>query len=141
MAIKDVIVAISGMGAFDDVEHPVFMAFSWIVSDDPMRLCPDDENLPQRYALVLLYFATFGDDWNKCTRDGGTPCTGAKFLSGHHECDWGGVTCDSLDRVIKINLGKSAQSFSAQVNHSTKGVWLTSKLLISMLLRCHNRFV
>ena len=108
MAIKDMIVAISGMGTFDDVEHPVFMSFSWIISDDPMRLCPEDINLYQRYALILLYFTTAGDDWNKCTRDGGTPCAGASFLSGSHECDWGGITCDSSGRVIKISLGKTS---------------------------------
>ena len=106
MAIAKNIMDISGEGGFDDVEHPVYRAFSWIVEDDPLRPCPDDTNLLQRYALSLLYFATNGDEWIKCDRKGNANCNGQQFLSGSHECSWGGITCDSVDRVQKINIGK-----------------------------------
>jgi len=95
------------MQAFDDPQHPVFLASSWIVSQDPMQSCPDDPNLTQRYVLVLLYYFTSGDNWSRCTRDGSTPCTGNRFLSGHHECTWGGVTCDASNHVKKISLDEN----------------------------------
>jgi hypothetical protein len=100
------VMSISGMGGFDDVEHPIYRAFSWIVEDDPLHLCPDDTNLLQRYALSLLYFATDGDNWIKCRRDDLAPCNAENFLSGSHECEWGGITCDSVNRIQKINIGK-----------------------------------
>jgi hypothetical protein len=98
--------SISGMGEFDDVEHPVYMAFDWIIDGDPLHLCPDDANLAQRYVLSLLYFSTGGDNWMKCRRDGLAPCIEENFLSGSHECEWGGITCDSLKRVKNLNIGK-----------------------------------
>jgi hypothetical protein len=105
-AIATQVVSISGTAGFDDPEHPVFMAFDWLVEEDTLRLCPDDANLLQRYVLALLYFSTGGDNWIKCRRDGVTLCQGENFLSNAHECEWGGITCDSLDRIQKLNLGK-----------------------------------
>ena len=95
------------MEAFDDLEHPVFIASSWIADEDPLQICPGDPKFMQRYTLVLLYFYTSGDNWTRCTRDATTPCIDERFLSDSHECNWGGVTCDSLNRVKKLNLGKS----------------------------------
>ena len=98
------VMEISGTGALDDPEHPVFMAFDWLVEEDTLYICPEDPNFAQRYALAVLYFATRGDQWTKCRRDGLTVCSGESFLSGAHECEWGGVTCDSLNRVTNLNL-------------------------------------
>jgi hypothetical protein len=107
ISIYEYLISLSGMQPFDDPQHPVFLASKWIVDDDPMVLCPGESNLAQRYALVLLYFYTSGDSWKTCTRDGSTKCRGNRFLSGYHECSWGGVTCDASGRVTKLNLGKS----------------------------------
>ena len=99
--------SISGDNAFDDVEDPAFMAASWISDEDPLKLCPGDRNFTQRYVLALLYFYTSGDNWKRCTRYSERECFGQRFLSDHDECSWGGVTCDSQNRVTKLNLGKS----------------------------------
>lgn len=107
LQIGAIVVAISlSVDTFDDVEHPGYQAYSWIVDDDELYLCPSDPNLAQRYVLVLLYFSTRGDQWTKCRRDGSTPCDKNPFLSATHECEWGGVTCDDSQRVLKLNLGK-----------------------------------
>lgn len=108
LQIGATVVALSGLAAerFDDVEHPAYRAYNWIVDDDDMHLCPDDENLLQRYILALLYFTTGGDGWTKCSRDASMPCSRNSFLSDSHECEWGGVTCDDLQQVQKLNLGK-----------------------------------
>lgn len=94
------------MGALDDPEHPRFLAFEWLADNDPFHVCPDDENLDQRYVMGFLYFATDGDEWVKCRRNGMVTCGGENFLSSAHECTWGGVTCDSLNRIHKLNMGK-----------------------------------
>ena len=105
VAIGERILSLSNIGGLDDVENPVYLAFTWIAEDDPLFLCPDDINLLQRYVLALLYFATNGDNWSKCRRDGLAPCNAGNFLSGVHECMWGGITCDRLKRIKKLNLG------------------------------------
>ncbi len=103
--------SLSGENAFDDVEDPAFMAASWISDEDPLQLCPGDQNFTQRYVLALLYFYTSGDNWKRCTRYPTRECFGERFLSDFDECSWGGVTCDSQNRVTKLNLGKSFSVF------------------------------
>jgi len=105
--IASKVMQLSGDGALDDPEHPTYLAFDWIVDDDQLYVCPDDSNLLQRFALVVLYFSTRGDDWIKCRRDGLAACTAENFLSEFHECEWGGVTCDSLYRITNLNLDES----------------------------------
>jgi len=75
-----------------------------MVEDDPLKLCPDEAHVIQRYAFAVFYFTTLGDEWLSCTRDGTTPCNGEYFLSGMHECLWGGITCGPGRRVLNINL-------------------------------------
>jgi len=99
--------SLSGIEVLDDPHHPAFTARSWIANEDSLQLCPGDPNFTQRYALALLYFYTSGDNWIRCTKDTNTPCTGKSFLSNFHECSWGGVTCDSLLRIKKLNLDEN----------------------------------
>lgn len=104
--IFDYLSSLSGKEAIDDIEHPAFMASSWIADEDRIKVCPGDPNFTQRYILALLYFSTSGDDWVRCTRNSTTECAKNRFLSDFNECNWGGVTCDSQQRVTKLNLGK-----------------------------------
>ena len=86
-----------------DYEH----AFNWTVFRDDMFLCPDSENLIQRYVLSLFYFATGGDKWDYCSRrKGKTECPGRnRFLSRHHECTWAGIACSGTT-VTRIEFGE-----------------------------------
>ena len=104
--IFDYLSSLSGKGAIDDIEHPAFMAGSWIADEDRIKVCPGDPNFTQRYILAILYFSTSGDDWVRCTSNSTTECAKNRFLSDFNECNWGGVTCDSQQRVTKLNLGK-----------------------------------
>jgi hypothetical protein len=101
------LVSLSGSAPFDDPDHPLTSASSWIISQDPLQLCPGDANLSQRYALVVLYFFTNGDAWKRCRRDGSVSCSGNNFLSGYHECSWGGITCDAQRNILRINLDEN----------------------------------
>lgn len=102
--IAKAVTDISGFERFDDSESAVWQAFIWLVNDDGRKVCPDDESLAQRYALAVLYFATDGDNWMRCRRDGLPLCADEDFLSDFNECLWGGIACDSFGRVQNVNL-------------------------------------
>lgn len=77
-----------------DLKTPHGMAYDFIVSKDKRKLAADDPNLPQRYVLALIFYATGGkdlDEWapapNEKARHGWNSGT-AHFLSGLHECHW-----------------------------------------------------
>lgn len=84
-------------------DSPQALAFDWITEDDELRVCPDDPNVVQRYVLGVLYFATSGDSWHRCAVKS-EDCDGSNFLSGTHECSWGGVVCDDQGNIIEIHL-------------------------------------
>lgn len=79
---------------------PQNLAFNWLVDDDAFGICPDDEKLIQRYVMALFYFSTDGSSWTECGQVGG--CAGTNFLSGTHECDWAGISCNNDDCVTEI---------------------------------------
>lgn len=106
IAIFEFLKSLSGAEALNDSEQAGYMAGSWIADEDQLQVCPDDPNFTQRYVLALLYFYTSGDDWMRCTRNTTRQCNKKRFLSEFHECNWGGITCDSQNRITKINLGK-----------------------------------
>lgn len=106
----------------DDVEHqtltnttsPQFMAAEWMAEVDPRSAALNSEFL-ERYALVVLWFATRGENWNHPVN----------FLSLDHHCDWRstfqrddlsvfemGVECNEKSEVKSIVLRKYHQSFS-----------------------------
>ena len=98
----------SGGETLDDPSSPVYKSAEWLVTTDPMQICADDENLTQRYVLVLLYFSTSGDFWASCAQNSSnTSCPQGvnRFLSDTSECEWHGITCDA-GSVTHINLGK-----------------------------------
>ena len=80
------------------------MAFNWLVDDDAFGICPDDEKLIQRYVMAVFYFSTDGSSWTECGQVGG--CAGTNFLSGTHECDWAGISCNNDDCVTEMVFGE-----------------------------------
>lgn len=87
---------IVSMSDLADSFTPQGKAFDWIVSLDEMNLCPGDDRLTQRYAAVVLYFSTRGEDWNDNTA----------WLSANSECEWAGLTCNLIGEVTAVKLGK-----------------------------------
>ena len=105
--MKSIINQVSGASTLNDKTSPQWLAFQWLDEQDSLTVCPDNGNVAQRYGLALFYFATNGDEWLTCTRDGSKSCGGEPFLSGVHECKWGGITCGLANRVLNINLGSN----------------------------------
>lgn len=96
-------------------------AANWIISADPLSLSADASNLIQRYLLALFYYTTTDNGrrpWPSCNPpegDENTTCVFSKleidsvnestyyisvpavrWLSGTHECEWVGHSCDLL---------------------------------------------
>jgi len=75
--ILQVISTISGMEVTRDIESPQYKAACWLIYDDLRKLNATDVNLVQRYILMLIFYATNGDDWTKIL----------DFHSPSDECD------------------------------------------------------
>jgi Leucine-rich repeat (LRR) protein len=79
------------------------MAYEWIVHNDTDQvICPDSDNLFQRYALALFYFACNGFEW--------TIDEGKDYLSrDSSECDWYGIACaDDNSTIIGLHFDNSS---------------------------------
>jgi hypothetical protein len=101
----------SDAGALRDDSSPQFRALHWLADDDPAVLdlySTPIRILVERYVLVVLYFATLGENW----------VSQLNFLSVSSVCEWNngepqssvrrrGVYCNEYDLVAFLYLGKS----------------------------------
>ena len=101
-------------------------ALHWLLAEDPMQLKASDDNLLQRFVMILLYLQTTqSSHWKECnppTHDNPlcyhplglyydepseAPIWGHRWLSNFTECMWAGIVCDrETKKVITIELGK-----------------------------------
>lgn len=61
------------------------MALDWITNEDEAELCPDDNNLIQRYIMAVFYYSTDGDRWAECSA--GSPSARAEDDSGNADVE------------------------------------------------------
>lgn len=116
---KQILNRLSSVSSKDDLRDfttPQGMAYEFITEDDRAQLCPDDDNLTQRYIAAVLYYSTEGDGWAECfegDRDCGKGISkyGGKeaFLSEDSECEWAGLTCTRSGQLQRIELCKLLQ--------------------------------
>lgn len=50
-----------------DDRSPQGKALNWITNEDEAQLCPNDDNLIQRYIMAVFYYSTDGDRWAECS--------------------------------------------------------------------------
>mmetsp|Transcript_10894 Transcript_10894/g.16104 ORF Transcript_10894/g.16104 Transcript_10894/m.16104 type:complete len:445 (+) Transcript_10894:148-1482(+) len=119
--------------------YPQFMAVRWLALDDTYISADANADadavaaaagaystLLQRYALSVLYFASSGDTWDRCSRISSSPCEGEdmavegaggrRFLGNSSECEWEGITCSRKDGTIWIEL--TSNNLSSQPGNS-----------------------
>merc|ERR1719491_1016672 len=65
--IVDNLSVISFPDLFDEPSTPQRLALDWIVDEDSAQVCPDEDNLVQRYVMAVFYYSTNGDAWTKCS--------------------------------------------------------------------------
>lgn len=89
---------------------PQYHALQWLLHEDGLLLCPaNSKHIVQRWTLAVLYYATEGDAWFKCSNNAfATDNCGSespfhngerRFLSSVHECEWAGLVCN-IDRCV-----------------------------------------
>ena len=91
---------------------PQHRAFHWLMYEDEAYVCPEDDGIIQRYTVAVFYFSTGGDTWTRCGADESlSTCDEesgeVRFLSGAHECEWYGISCDGFKYVTKIAFEKN----------------------------------
>ena len=104
--IFEVLSEVSDRDELDDSDSPQGRSIVWLVVDDERQLCPDDDDLVQRYLLSVFYYSTDGEDWIECS-EGSSTCEregGESWLSDARECDWGGITCNNKGNIQKLEL-------------------------------------
>ena len=98
-------------------------AADWLINLDELRLCPEADDLIQRYVLAVFYYSTRGNQWLECsapdfedpiaidTDTANADCTivvddgeSDAWLTPSSECNWGGVICDIEGHVIGLEM-------------------------------------
>jgi hypothetical protein len=60
------------LAVLDTIADPILLrdpttiqgkAANWLIGEDELLVCPDDEKLIQRFALAVIYFATNRHGW------------------------------------------------------------------------------
>ncbi|KAL9182596.1 hypothetical protein ACHAXT_013248 [Thalassiosira profunda] len=130
--IVDILSVVSDPDLFEQPGSPQQKALDWLVDEDSSRLCPDDDNLVQRYTLAAFYYSTGGDAWKECSApavwdgkgiaEANEACTlttvnattifpndvrGTNaWLTPGSECRWGGVSCYPANtaNALKVNV-------------------------------------
>jgi hypothetical protein len=96
--------------ALQDLSSPQYAALDWMAnidSTDPLQFTMSDNELVERFVLVLLYFATGGASW----------LDQARFLSPSlNTCSWktgvGGLGCNDEGSVVSLDLSKFPNSLT-----------------------------
>jgi hypothetical protein len=127
-AIGRAVLRVSDAAALSVPSSPQARALQWITDVDTLSLCPDDQNLIQRYVAAVFYYSTEGDNWTQCSapNDLNDPSSisganadcnldikggggGSKaWLSPVSECDWGAVRCEAIgtEQIEIIDFGE-----------------------------------
>jgi len=112
--IMDVLNEIYSNGFPIDVTSFQHQAAEWLIEEDELYICPDDNKLMQRYVLTLFYFAMEGYDWNECYA-GDDECGTLSdslfygkvaYLSPVDECGWAGSNCDTSGMITALQFEK-----------------------------------
>jgi len=130
LGIREFVERVIGTEVLDDESSPSFKALRWITFNDPLQLLPQNPVFLQRFLLADFYFSTSMErPWDSCNppnlEEGEddkcvygklesltptvqrTPRAGSvRWVSGQHECEWVGVTCDEENQVRDVDLSK-----------------------------------
>lgn len=80
---------------FDTSQPAQVRAASWMMYGDPRKESHASPWLVSRYALVVFYYSTLGEEWVLSTN----------WLTKSHTCTWYGVSCDRFDaRMEELDL-------------------------------------
>lgn len=98
--LKTFLIPVSGEDIFQDEKSPQYRAAKYILDDPYTGQLTTAAQLNDRYATATFYFATEGDNWDKCSF-GDANCTSGQWLVDD-VCDWYGVSCNNDGRVASF---------------------------------------
>ena len=84
---------------------PQFLAANWIINEDFRQVAYNDPTLLQRFALAVIYFSTYGENWTSTQEFYNTSNATYDFLNDEDECTWFGVICPSDSTLTGLLLG------------------------------------
>lgn len=123
--IQEYLAVTSGEQALNTSGTPQNLAMTWLIDLDSKYICPTDPSVIQRYVMAVFYYSTRGDRWRQCQAP--TDFSSAKaiaaansdcklqapggssraWLTPDDECDWGGVACNNLTLMERIDISKT----------------------------------
>jgi len=99
--LKDMILSVfpAAVTAIEDPSSAQSRALAWLSSDDSLDAFFVTEKLIQRWALAVLYYSTYGEEWK----------IRKKWLTNHDECEWYSAdsytpVCDDNGMVYSLHL-------------------------------------
>ncbi|KAL3940065.1 MAG: hypothetical protein SGBAC_005321 [Bacillariaceae sp.] len=98
--------------AFNSSDSIQYQALYWATGEgNPGSISGFDPRMINRFALATFYFATNGDEWVRCKRDGTNCDPGEEWLLADDECGWLAITCaeDTTD-VTQIFFPPTGQA-------------------------------
>ena len=109
--IYELLDAVGNPESIRDLSTPQGLAADWLIRQDFRKVCPVETIIVQRWVIAVFYYSTNGDSWVQCSTAGSDLCGSIypfefkrRFLSESSECDWGGITCNTDDRVTEIEF-------------------------------------
>jgi hypothetical protein len=115
--IQSILRNVSLESDLDNPSSPQGRASQWIINEDILRVCPENEReLVQRYVAAVFYFSVGGGSWGQCnapddlndaaavdkanadcklsTNTFPDDVSGSNaWLTASNECEWGGIAC------------------------------------------------
>ena len=106
--IEEFLEPLSGAAVFDDRNSPQYMAAVFMAEED--RVGPtlaSVEELEDRYALSVFYYAMSGDSWFKCNKNDRRCEDGNSWLDPDvSHCEWNAISCNDDGRVVDLYYSK-----------------------------------
>lgn len=89
---------VASLGLADDSMPSQSSALIWMAESDPMDWSSlSNRQIKERFVLVEIFHATYGELWSKDNDN---------WLTEAHICDWYGVVCNSRNLVTDLLLGE-----------------------------------
>lgn len=104
------LIGATGLQNFLAAGGPRLKSACWLLYDDPAKLSASNKSeLLERYALLILYFATNGSSWERKNN----------WLTGKHVSKWEGVT---VSRPTMFSLKRHVTKLELPYNDLNKGI-------------------
>lgn len=106
--IEEFLESLSGAEVFRDKNSPQYMAAVFLAEEDKVGPTLDTiEELEDRYALTVFYYAMDGNNWFSCYKNHNACSEGSSWLNPDvSHCEWNAISCNDDGRVVDLYYSK-----------------------------------